>query len=705
MPGAREVLSFVLETDASKAIKGFEQAEKSADSLGTTMTKVGAVVGAAGLAVGAGLYGTVKQFEQAEAASAKFETSVRGMGSNIDTKAIKRLATELQQVSTVTNDQVTAAARWGAVYGLTTDQLEELLRVAVDLSAQTGKSLDVVTKALAKAASGGSYTALTKLGLTFDETAFKADAFGTTIAEATAFAGGAAAKQVDTMTGQLTRLGNNWDDVKEQIGAGANEVFEPLARAGADLTENLAKANPALLQTAGHMSALGSVAMTAFGGLASVGGQIVNLREGLGPLANKLRDAEGGLTNLGKAAGIAGGVIAGLAAVDVAAGVINTIAGYSGKAEDALNRLTVASAKAGKGVRGAGTDAVAAFADLASNQPLSLATAWESWGEQVRISVGGKETIASVEDADKAFESLLDQDPTLAREFLKSFEDFTGTMDESAAGFDTNTSQIKVWKEQLKNSTEATDALADANDDLAESSETASQGFKKLNDLARAQIDPFFALADANKKLNEAHWEVIAAQAEHGKGSAEYAAALRNAGAAALDMDAATQGLAAAVKDGTTSYPQAIARLEELGKSAGLSEDEVAGLKWQVFLYSKQVQDATGQTLDLDTDPAIEALKRLAAEMFSTKGALARLKTGFGYGLGGLGGVPGVQSAPSSAAMATPMAATGPTGSVSHVTINLPPGTPTSRTLSELRRYRRGGGDMSGLIDSIVAVR
>jgi len=223
MPSTRETLSFVLETDASKAVKGFEQTTKSADSLGTTMTKVGAAVGAAGIAVGVGLIGTVKAFEKSEAAANKFDTAVKGMGSGIDTGRIKRLATDLQQVSTVTNDQVVAAARWGAVYGLTTRQLETLLRVAVDLSAQTGKSLDVTTKALAKAAGGEGYTALRKLGLTFDETAYKADAFGTTISEATQFAGGAAAKQVDTMTGQLTRLGHNWDDVTEELDAGANE--------------------------------------------------------------------------------------------------------------------------------------------------------------------------------------------------------------------------------------------------------------------------------------------------------------------------------------------------------------------------------------------------------------------------------------------------------------------------------------------------
>lgn len=341
MPGIREVLQFVLEADASGAVKGFEsvaaasdkslgKSEKSAQSLGTTMSKVGAVVTGAGIAVGAGLVGTVKAFEKSEASAEKFATAVKGMGSGIDTARIQKLAFQLQQVSTVTDNQVVAAARWGAVYGLTTAQLEKLLRVAVDLSAQTGQSLDATTKALARAATGGSDKVLTKWGLQLDETARKADAFGTTVDAAMAFAGGAAAKHANTFSGQLTRMGNNWTDVKEKIGAGANEVFEPLARGAANLSEKVAELNPQLLKTIGHFAAVGSVGATAFGTLATLGGQLANIREGfsgIGGVAGKafagiglpLKDAEGNATKfasgLGKVAGAAGMVAGGTVAI------------------------------------------------------------------------------------------------------------------------------------------------------------------------------------------------------------------------------------------------------------------------------------------------------------------------------------------------------------------------------------------------------
>ena len=288
---AKEAVTFLISGDASGLIKTFGDVEKAADkSLGktqssiekmsSTLTKVGAVSVGAGLSTALGLTSAIKDFEDTEAAANKLDTAVKGMGSGIDTGQIKDLAFQLQQVSKVTDDQVVAAARWGAVYGLTTQQLEQLLTVAVDLSAQTGQSLDKVTKQLASVSTGGSDKMLKKWGVQFDETALKANAFAETMKAAGDFSAGAAAKSVDNFSGQLTRLKNNWDDVKSGIGAGANEVFQPLVSGAADIAAALAQSNPELLKAIGHFTALGSIATTAFGGLATVGGQLTNIREG-----------------------------------------------------------------------------------------------------------------------------------------------------------------------------------------------------------------------------------------------------------------------------------------------------------------------------------------------------------------------------------------------------------------------------------------
>lgn len=489
--GAREILEFVLKTDATGAVQGFKavgdesdkslgKAEKNASNLGDTLTKVGAASMAAGLAVGAGLVGTVKAFEKSEAAANKFETAVTGMGSKIDTKRIKDLAFQLQQVSTVTDDQVVAAARWGAVYGLTTRQLEELLSVAVDLSAQTGKSLDVTTKALAKAAAGEGFTALTKLGLTFDETAYKADAFGTTVSEAMSFSGGAAAKQADTMTGQLTRMGNNWRDVTEQIGKGANEVFEPLAKGAADISEKLASANPELLKTVGHFAAIGSVGATAFGGLASIGGQLANLRDGfsgLGGLLQKtnihLKDTEGNLTGAGKAAAGLGGAIAALGVLDMADGLRRSVAD-AGRMDESVKDLTISLSKFDKGAANS-KEVVKDFWAKAGAVPDNIFTEIpQVFGKN--IAPMKDVTDETIEDIETAFEemSLGDQKGVLA-----AIEDYRSTLEDGSQTAKDMDNVLKNLGDRYKKNSEAAKATAEATGEVGQSEEDAEAAAKK----------------------------------------------------------------------------------------------------------------------------------------------------------------------------------------------------------------------------------
>ena len=415
---AKEAVTFLISGDASGLIKTFGDVEKAADkSLGKTqttiekfessLTKIGAASIGAGLSTALGLVSTIKDFEDTEAAANKLDTAVKGMGSNIDTAKIKDLAFQLQQVSKFTDDQVVSAARWGAVYGLTTDQLSQLLKVAVDLSAQTGQSLDKVTKQLASVATGGSDKMLKKWGVQFDETALKANAFAETMKAAGDFSGGAAAKSVDSFSGQLTRLHNNFDDVKSQIGKGANEVFEPIVRGAADMAESLAKANPALLQTVGHFTAIGSIGVTAFGGLATAAGQIVNIQQAAQGLGLKFKDAEGNLTGLSK------GLI-GLGAVGAAAAIYEVGKGLEDATENtrgfdaALKQLSVAKNidEQGKAIKTMAEDTQGWF---------DKTTAWlGSIGSAGDVTVKIGASVVAVKQLNEAFDQMADKDPATA---------------------------------------------------------------------------------------------------------------------------------------------------------------------------------------------------------------------------------------------------------------------------------------------------
>jgi hypothetical protein len=99
------------------------------------------------------------------------------------------------------------------------------LTLAQDISSGTGKDLEAVSVALAKA-SLGQFTALVKLGIPLDENVKKTKDF-TAIQKAldTQF-GGASATAAETFSGQLARLGTVWDNLTESIGyAVLNNVY------------------------------------------------------------------------------------------------------------------------------------------------------------------------------------------------------------------------------------------------------------------------------------------------------------------------------------------------------------------------------------------------------------------------------------------------------------------------------------------------
>ena len=583
MPGIREVLQFVLEADASGAVKGFESvakasdkhlgdSEKSATNLGSTLTKVGAVATGAGIAMAAGLVATVKSFEKAEASANKLDTAVSGMGSNIDTKQIKDLAFQLQQVSTATDNQIVSAARWGAVYGLSTDQLKTLLRAAVDLSAQTGQSIDATTKALARAASGGSDKVLVKWGLQLDETARKADAFGTTMAASMDFAGGAAAKEADTFSGQLTRMGNNWTDVKEKIGAGANEVFEPMARGAANLSEKVAALNPDLLKTAGHFAAIGSMATTAFGGLASLGGQLVNIRDGfsgIGSMANKafsgvglpLKDAEGNATKLGGALGgaakAAGLMVAALAVSDAVFGGLNTATDNTQHFTDAMNDFVGKSKDASMSSRTLSKD----FAQMAQEQDKSLKMShlWTDFGADIETTFDGAKT--HIEDTQAALDSL---DPESASKALDALQDVTNALAKGSDQRKTNQEFIDKNRKSLDLETKAASESGKATVAQAQSAKEAADELKAWDDSLR-NVNGALGLYAIGAKL--------AADASDGFGTAVEAMDTDEQVTSALALGDAFHGVEGSIKNLPRSFDETKAAL------GGYNEEQSKALK------------------------------------------------------------------------------------------------------------------------------
>jgi hypothetical protein len=105
---------------------------------------------------------------------------------------------------------------------------EERLALATDISAQSGKSLDVVTKALA-AAEDGRTTALGKLVPGLDQATLKSKDMTAITAELAEKTGGAAAEAANTATGKYKLMQIQMGELQEKIGAALIPVISALA--------------------------------------------------------------------------------------------------------------------------------------------------------------------------------------------------------------------------------------------------------------------------------------------------------------------------------------------------------------------------------------------------------------------------------------------------------------------------------------------
>lgn len=218
--------------------KGLKKADTA---VGNTESKLGKFGKAAGLA-----------FAAAGAAAIAYAGTllVDGVKAAIeDEKAQTKLATALRNATNATDDQIAATEDYilqaSLQYGITDEKLrpsfeklaiatgdltkaQELQTLAMDVAAGTGKDLDAVSLALAKAYNG-NLSALTRLGVPLDENIIKTKDFSAASQVLADTFGGQAAAQADTFEGKITRLGIAFDEAKETVGAFVLDAIQPLA--------------------------------------------------------------------------------------------------------------------------------------------------------------------------------------------------------------------------------------------------------------------------------------------------------------------------------------------------------------------------------------------------------------------------------------------------------------------------------------------
>jgi hypothetical protein len=131
--------------------------------------------------------------------------------------ATEEFITSMSQAAAVSDDQLRPAMT--TLVRATGDmaQSQKLLKVALDVSAGSGRDLEAVTIALARA-SQGQVTALTRLGIPLDQAAVKTKDFDRIVGQLADTFEGAAAASADSAQGRFRAFGIAVDELREQFG-------------------------------------------------------------------------------------------------------------------------------------------------------------------------------------------------------------------------------------------------------------------------------------------------------------------------------------------------------------------------------------------------------------------------------------------------------------------------------------------------------
>ncbi len=227
MAGSRTLkLSILADVDDLK--KKLDTGSKEVEGFGSKMEKFGKVAAAA--------------FAAAAAAAAAYavKLAVDGVKAAIEDEAAQlRLANALKNVTGATEAQISAVEqqilKTSLATGVADDQLrpalqrlatatgsvtkaQDLLTLALDVSAATGKSVETVSNALGKAYEGNT-SSLSRLGIGLSTAEIKTLGLEGTVKQLANTFGGAATVQANTFEGQIQRLRVGFDEAKESVGA------------------------------------------------------------------------------------------------------------------------------------------------------------------------------------------------------------------------------------------------------------------------------------------------------------------------------------------------------------------------------------------------------------------------------------------------------------------------------------------------------
>jgi phage-related protein len=237
MATGTRALTLKLLADVDNFTKNLDKADKDVATFGDKVSDFGKKAGLAFAAAGAA------------AVAYAGKLAIDGVKSAIaDAAAQEKLALTLKNVTGATDAQIAATedyiTKTSLAFGVTDDDLrpslerlsratgdlekaQKLQTVAIDVAAGSGKSLEAVTNAMAKAAEGNT-ASLAKLGIGLTSAQLKTMSMDDITAKLAETFENQASTKADTFQGKLNRLTIAFDEGKETVGAYILDAITPM---------------------------------------------------------------------------------------------------------------------------------------------------------------------------------------------------------------------------------------------------------------------------------------------------------------------------------------------------------------------------------------------------------------------------------------------------------------------------------------------
>lgn len=259
-------VKITFDADFDELKKGVKGAQNEVEGFSSKIGKFGKVAAAAFAAatVAAAAYAGkllidgVKSAIADEAAQAKLATTLENVTGATDAqiKSIEKQITKTSFLTGLTDDELRPSLDRLVRATKDVGEAQKLQAVAIDVAAGSGKSLEAVTNAMAKAAEGNT-AALGKLGVGLSSAQLKTMSMEQITASLAATFEGQASKQADTFQGKMARLTVAFDEAKETVGSYVLDAITPLISSFVD------KGIPAIQNLASGLSVTLGPAFTA----------------------------------------------------------------------------------------------------------------------------------------------------------------------------------------------------------------------------------------------------------------------------------------------------------------------------------------------------------------------------------------------------------------------------------------------------------